>query len=357
MYSAPRYLSWAMRHYGKVEFDLASSGVLSVPDEELGDLAFPRAADAPGRLRQAIAAFNGARETEVVAALGATHALWLAYASVLRPGDEVLVESPGYEPVGSIAETLGARVMRFPREPRDGYAIDLDAVSRRLTPRTRIVALTSPHNPSGQRVGVDTLRALANLLASRDVYLLVDEVYAPSSGMAPDGRTWKGSARQLGGRVLAVSSLTKCFGLGHARIGWLLAPTNVISHAEAVLLTTCGSLPNRHATLGVWAFERVHALAARARELGRGKREIVSAWMARREDLVWSDPPDGLFGFAVCKTPGDLLARIEAGAERQRVLVAAGTFFGIDNGFRLSWTIGRDLLEEGLRRVGHVLDT
>jgi aspartate/methionine/tyrosine aminotransferase len=355
MYTAPRYLAWARRHYGKVPYDLASSGLKPIGSEIVGEPPHADDPDGPARLRAAIAAFNGVHEAEAIACLGTTQALWLAYASVVRPGDEVLVESPSYEPLWTLAEAAGAKVVRFARRAEDRYAVDVEAVSKALTPRTRVVAITTPHNPSGLRVDEGTLRRLAEVIAARGAYLLVDEVYAPLGDMAPGSLVWPRSAKRLGDRVMGVSSLTKSFGVGDARVGWVLAPAEVIARAEGVLLATCGYLPTRHASYGSWAFTRVDALAERARELTLGKRETVHAWMARRGNLVWSAPPDGLFGFALNKDPGDLLPTIEAGVEREGVIVAAGTFFGVPNGFRLSWTIGRDKLDGALERLGRVL--
>jgi aspartate/methionine/tyrosine aminotransferase len=356
MCRAPRYLEWARRHYGKVPFDLASSGLAAASLADLGQPPRLDEPDGPGRLRRAIAAFNGVPEGETAAALGTTHALWLAYTSVLQPGDDVLVESPGYEPVWSLAESAGARVARFARKLEDRFAIDVDAIGAAITPRTRIVAVTNPHNPSGVRVDEDTVRRLASVVAARGAYLLVDEVYGPLGQMEPGARVWEGSARRLSSAVIAVSSLTKSFGLGDARVGWVLGPAEVIASAEAVLLATCGYLPTQHAGFGAWALSHIEALSARAATLTKGKRERVQAWMAGRRDLDWSAPADGLFGLAVRRTPGDLLPVIEAGAVREGVLVAAGAFFGVPNGFRLSWTIDRDKLEGALERLARVLD-
>jgi len=356
MFRAPRYLEWARRHYGKVPFDLASSGLAPATLADLGEPPRLDDPEGPARLRRAIAAFNGVTEAETVAALGTTHALWLAYTSVLRPGDDVLVESPGYEPVWSLAEGAGARVVRVARKLEDRFAIDVDAIGAAITPTTRIVAITNPHNPSGVRVDEDTVRRLASVVAAKGAYLLVDEVYGPLGQMEPGSRVWERSARRLSGSVITVSSLTKSFGLGDARVGWVLAPEEVIASAEAVLLATCGALPTQHVSFGAWALSRIDVLSTRAASLTAGKRETVESWMAGRRDLVWSGPTDGLFGLAVRSSPEDLLPRIEAGAARDGVLVAAGAFFGVPNGFRLSWTIDRGKLEGALERLGRVLD-
>jgi len=109
MFAPTAYLRWAARFYGNVEFDLASSGTTPLPIAELGvpdSLDDPRAWD---RLKAHVARYNGVPLEEALPAMGTTHALWLAYASLLSPGDEALVESPTYEPMLRIAHGSIAR--------------------------------------------------------------------------------------------------------------------------------------------------------------------------------------------------------------------------------------------------------
>ena len=356
MYAPTRYLTWARRFYGNVPYDLASSGTVVATREELGAPVELHHLAGVDRLHAAIAHYNDVPVAEVIPALGTSHALWLAYATLLSPGDEVLVEDPGYEPLYRAAESVGARVVRFPRSPASGFALEPDVVLRALSVRTRVVAVTNHHNPSGLRTADDRLREIAKICQARGVYLLVDEVYAPFDGLTDGTGVFRGSARKLGANVVAAASLTKCYGLGPHRIGWMLGPADVVSRAADVVTVTVGNLPLHHANLGVQAFANIEALAARAREKVAGRRERVASWMAQRPDLVWSAPTEGLFGFATSTRSGDLLPALEAGANEHGVLVAAGTFFGVPNGFRLSWaTLGGPELDLALRRLGRIL--
>ncbi len=355
MIAPTRYLQWARRHFGQVPFDLASSGIARPTDDELGQPPTLSDAGAVPRLRAAIATFNGVAVAETIATLGTTHALWLAYAALLEPGDDVLVEEPGYEPLWRIAEAHGARVVRFERPVNERFALDPGRVERALTPRTRVVAVTNLHNPGGVRVDDRILRDVAHLCAGRGAHLLVDEVYAPFDALNAPGGVWHGSARKLAPNIVATSSLTKCYGLGDDRIGWLLGPTDVIARAGDALISGCGHLPVSHANIGAHAFARIDALAERTRRLNAGKRERVAAWVASRAELTWSAPESGLFGFATTTRAGDLTPVLEAGARDHCVLAAPGAFFGVPNGFRLSWSIAGDKLEEGLARLGKVL--
>lgn len=356
MFAPTRYLEWARRFYGRVRFDLATSGIPSVPAAELGapDAAAVDVADGWARLRQAIARYNAVPAEEAVAALGTTHAIWLAYASLASPGDDVVVEAPAYEPLVRIAEGMGLHVVHFDRDPAAGYALDPGRIGRAMTPRTRAVVVTNLHNPTGMRAGDDALRAAAEVAASRGAALVVDEVYAPFDGLVDERGVFGGSARRLAPNVVAVSSLTKCYGLGPQRIGWLLAAKDVVARADDAVTASCGMLPLGHAHLGLHAFGRIAMLAARTRALLAGKRERVARWV-EAQGLTWHAPAEGLFGMVRVPGAGDLTPLIEAAAREREVLVAAGSFFGVPDGFRLAWSAPADRLEEGLGRLAEAL--
>jgi aspartate/methionine/tyrosine aminotransferase len=356
MYARSVYLCWARRYYGHVPYDLAGSGLPPVGRDVLLAPDDPDAETGPDRLRAAIARYNDVPRDEATAALGTSHGIWLAYASLVAPGDDVLLEWPSYEPLWSAAESLGARIVRFERVAAARYAIEPERVARAITRRTRVVAISSLHNPTGVRASDDQIRETARVCAARGAHLLVDEVYAPFDGLTDGAGVFRGSARKLAPNVVAVASLTKCYGLGAHRIGWLLGPRDVVARAEDVVTTTCGHLPVGHATLGAHALARVDLLAARARSLVAGRRAQVEAWLATRPDLDWSAPDAGTFGLATSRRAGELLPVLEAGAKEHGVLVSAGTFFGIPNGFRLSWaSLGGAELDEALARLGRVL--
>lgn len=358
MFAPTRYLEWARRYYGKVRFDLATSGVPTAPLDAIGVPEPARMNDPDGwdRLRDAIGRYNDVPRDEAVAALGTTHALWLAYASLTSPGDDVLVEEPAYEPLVRIAEGVGARVVRFGRPAESRFALDSDRLARAMTPRTRVVAVTNLHNPSGVRVPDDVLRAGARVAQQRGAYLLVDEVYAPFDALVDERGVFGGSARKLAPNVVAVGSLTKCFGVGPLRAGWLLGPPDAVAHAQDAITASCGTLPLTHAHLAAHALSRVADLAARTRAMLAGKRQRVAAWAAA-ERLEWSAPDEGLFGFATVPASRDLTPLIETAAREREVLVAAGSFFGVPNGFRLAWSAESAALDEGLARLAQALRT
>lgn len=351
------YLRWASRHYGKVSFDLGRSGV-SGPDRPA--LEVPSGSESFERwdeLRNRIARYNDVTGEEAVPTLGATHGLWAAYAALLSPGDEALIERVTYEPMHRIAEGIGAKIARFERSPVRRFALDPALVARSITERTRVVALTNLHNPGGVRADDDAIREVARIAARRGAHVLVDEVYAPFGSLCDARGVWGKSARKLAPNVVAVGSLTKCYGLGAHRIGWLLGPPEIVARAEDALVASLGHAPLPWMAMGAVAFDRLPAFAQWSRAMIADKSARVEDWFASRPHFAWSASREGLFGFAVdTRTQHNLTERIERGVHDHGVIVAPGAFFGVPNAFRVAWSIEGEKLDEALRRLARVMD-
>jgi aspartate/methionine/tyrosine aminotransferase len=355
MFRPTRYIEWARRRFGQVRYDLATSGIPTVPAEERPEpLAYLPSGEAWCRARAAIARYNDVPEREALAALGTTHGTWLALATLLSPGDAVLVEEPAYEPLLRTAEGVGAEVTRFTRPAEASFAIDPDRIARAWTERTRAVLVSHLHNPSGQRATNEALSAVAKLAEARGGFVVVDEVYSPFDALTDAAGVFRASARKLAPNVVAVGSLTKCYGLGPERIGWILAPEEVIARAETTMTCSAGALPLSHAQQSEASFTRIPALAARTRAILGTKRERVAAWAAAH-DVEYSAPAEGLFGFVRLPGRGDLFPMIERAAEERDVLVAAGGFFGVPDGFRIAWSLPEADLDDGLARLSAAL--
>lgn len=329
------YLSWAIETFPHAKWDLATSGLPSISSAELG---LPPSLSDPSALRTfaaKVAERYGVPRDEVVPALGTSGAVWTAAAAVLPPRDgaaapEVIVEEPTYEPLLRVIEGFGANVRRVARPADEGFRLDPARVAEALTDRTKLVVVASPHNPSGVAVPDEDLAAVAKACAARGAYLLVDEVYRELVAPAT-------TARSLGDNVIAVSSLTKCFGVGWARAGWALVPSHLRPAALSAEMHATGTLPSTCGAIGAHAFERLDDLAARAEAISAGKRAVVDAFLARHPRLAWTPPPPrALFGLV--RAPGiDVAAGLARAADEHGVIAVPGRYFGVPDGFRLSW--------------------
>jgi hypothetical protein len=256
-------MAWA-KSRAAARFDLAGSNVLACSIEDLDGAR--EALDLSGRndngyepLADAIARRYGVPANQVATAQGTSGANFLVCAALLSPGDDVVVERPAYDPLLAAPRMLGARVLRFDRPFDDRYALHPDRIAAALTPRTRLIVITSPHNPAGVVAGRDALLAVGRLAEARGAHVLVDEVYMDvANEPAPPAAT-------LGDTFISTSSLTKSYGLSALRCGWALASPAVaerIRRARDVVDGTGSIVVER---LAVVAFAQIDRLLARAR--------------------------------------------------------------------------------------------
>ena len=179
------YISWA-KAMPRAAINLARSGIDHCPPSLLGLTRRDLVTTLPVKygytpLTDAIARRYRVGADRVFTVSGGTSfANWVACAAVLDgsgPRAEVIVERPTYEPLLRIPQALGHRVLRLDRRFDENYAIDVDRFASLVTARTRLAIVTNLHNPSGARIAMPTLRAMAERLAGVGAYLLVDEVY------------------------------------------------------------------------------------------------------------------------------------------------------------------------------------
>ena len=349
--SSLHYGAWMQRFIPLVQFDLATSGVLPSNMEPpcYENVTAPK--EAANKLRMAIARRFRLDFDEVLPVMGASQGLWLGYSALLRPGETVVVENPTYERLLRSAFSIGANVLRFDRLAHEGFTIDIDRILACVTPSTRVVTITNPHNPSGVQTSDGVLRMLAERLAERGTYLFVDEVYAPF--FSPNGLPE--TARRLAPNVVATGSLTKAYGLGSKRVGWLLGPAGIIAPAASNFDTVCGAPPLSWTIASEASLAKIGALSAGVCDELAKKRTCVASWIENSPNLSWSNPQKGIFALVSAQSDDDLRPVIEVGAARHDVLVVPGIFFGVPNSFRLSWSIALPRLEEGLARLSAVL--
>ncbi|HSB20839.1 MAG TPA: pyridoxal phosphate-dependent aminotransferase [Anaeromyxobacteraceae bacterium] len=197
----------------------------------------PMAGVAP--LREAIARkvedLYGARydpEHEITVTAGGTQALFTAVTAMVRPGDEVVVFEPVYDSYVPAVELAGGRAVRA-RLAHPGYRPDWAEVRRLLSPRTRLLMINTPHNPSGSVWTEADMRALADLVRGTGIAVVSDEVY---EHILFDGRRHESCARfpELASRSLIVSSFGKTYHVTGWKVGYVLAPRELTAEFRKV---------------------------------------------------------------------------------------------------------------------------
>jgi aspartate/methionine/tyrosine aminotransferase len=352
---AAPYVAWA-RTRPAPRFDLAASDLLPATAHEWpGMLDGPRdSAHESGSLDAAIAAaiagHCGVPAEHVVIAVGSSGANFLALAALLRPGDAVIVEDPGHAPVATVARQFGAEVIALARQPRLDYAIEPEAVAAAITPRTRLVVLSRPHNPTGALIDTPTLEALADVAERARVHVLVDEVYLDTLGgaaLAP--------AACISERFVSTSSLTKAYGLDGLRCGWALAAPAVAARMRAARAVLAPApAPSRR--LALRALADLPLLADRARRIIVGNRGRLLRTLADRDDLSWVPPAGGTVAFPRLLRVPDVDAFVDRLLVDHHTAVVPGRFFGHPRHVRLAFGMGAEELARGLEALTTALD-
>lgn len=352
------YMRWAKEH-AAARYNLANSGLLGCTAADLALPAVPLNgghgdnADGYPPLLEAIAVRFRVEPEQVVLAQGTSGANFLAFAALVEPGDEVLVERPAYEPILAALGFLGARIRRFDRRCEEGWRPDLAAVQAGLAAGARLVVLTNPHNPSGVLLTPEEVGEIGRLADAADAagaLVLVDEVYRDAwFEEAPPSHV------HLGPHFLATSSLTKSYGLSGLRCGWVLAPTAIADRLRRVndLMGAVGPIPAE--ALAAAAFGQLDRLAARSRAILEPNHRLVAAFLEEHRDLLDCILPSrSMVVFPRLKQEKDAWP-LHDRLRRSDTAIVPGSFFEAPGHFRLGFAVETENVARGLENLSRAL--
>jgi aspartate/methionine/tyrosine aminotransferase len=349
------YLEWAKLR-SKARFSLTASDVMHYPLPDMHVRIEDLSLCPPGGygykpLLERLGARVNVPVASVVHAQGTSMANHLAMAALLEPGDEVLLEEPGYEAIFAAAQYLGARIRRFPRKLETGFQVDPREIERAISPRTRMIAITNLHNPSGVRTPDSALKMVGQIARSVGAHVLVDEVYLEMCFDSP----WR-SAFHLGPNFVATSSLTKAYGLTALRCGWVFAAPALAERMWRLDDLFGSNSPYPVDLLSVMALDQLPQIAARSKKLLDTNRGLLKSFLDSRTDLVAIWPEAGTIAFPQLTT-GHADAFCQLLMEKYETSVVPGRFFDAPEHFRIGvGAITTENLREALSRVGAALD-
>jgi len=349
------YMEWAKLR-SSAKFNLATSGMTSLPLAELGVTIEQLEINGPSiygyePLLQAIATRYRVPQECVVSAIGTSFANYLALAAATKPGDEILIEQPAYEPVLGAAHYLGLQVRRFRRPAEQNFAIDLEDLKHNLTARTRVIVITNLHNPSGALCPDSVLKQVADFARKSGACVLVDEVYRemlfesrPQTAFHIDPE-----------RFLITNSLTKAYGLSGLRCGWVLAPPKMAERMWHINDVHGSTFVHPGELLSVIAFEKLSQIADRMKSLLDANRKLLREFLNSRNDLECYWPDYGTVVFPRLRR-GDMEAFCQLLRDDFETSVVPGRFFESDDRFRIGVGNPTEEVRVGLGQLSKGLD-
>jgi len=233
------------------------------------------------RIAEKVAALYSAEvdmDREITVTAGATEALFVAIQTVVRPGDEVIVFDPAYDSYEPAVTLAGGRCIHVPLAALD-FRIDFDRLEQALGPRTRLVVLNTPHNPTGSVLEAEDLERLEQVLAPHDCFVVSDEVY---EHIVFDGRNHQSLLRSevLRARSFVVSSFGKTYHTTGWKIGYCIAPAPMTAEFRKIhqYVTFAISTPMQH---GIAAFMADPSFHLELPDFYQRKRDVFRRALAK----------------------------------------------------------------------------
>jgi aspartate/methionine/tyrosine aminotransferase len=294
--------------------------------------------------------------TEILVTHGGIHAYYTGMQSILNPGDDVLIPDPSWATHSNMATMLRGNVIRIPAPAENGFIPFFDSWEKALTPKTRVIVLNYPSNPTGAYPSREYLQKLQDFAKAHDLWLVSDEVYGslyyeerPTSAAAIDG------AKE---RTLIINSLSKSYAMTGWRVGYLAAPARVIANALKAgqnSITCVAPFIQKAATFALTDSAIQDVTATMRAAYGRRRDLVIRLSHELESDRVRIIPPQGAFYFFLDLRPLNMssIEMCEGILEEVGVGLVPGSAFGEQGeGFiRMSIAASDEDVEAGFRKI------
>jgi aspartate/methionine/tyrosine aminotransferase len=353
---------WQSIWENKVELNISESGVHPLTTSELvpDAAALQKILDVPQyypqtngseELRTRIAElYPGAKAENVLVTCGGSEANFISVWALLEPGDEVVFMMPNYMQISGLARAYGATVKPLWLREELGWGINIDELSRLIGPKTRLVAVCNPNNPTGSVLRKEEREAIVAAAEKVGAWILADEVYR---GAEFDGSM---TASFWGGydRILCTAGLSKAYSLPGLRTGWVIGAAKMVERLWGYHdYTSIGPtmLTDRLASAALEPTRRAWILK-RTRETLLRNYPALQAWLEKRKDTFSHVPPKaGAIAWAGLRggrNSGEMMKDLR---EKKSVLIVAGEQLGMESFVRFGFGGDRDHLQKALARI------
>ena len=295
-------------------------------------------------------------ESEVLVTTGGQEALFLLVQALIEPGDEIIVPDPRYTSYDEAIELAGGSMVLVPTRPEDDFALDPDEVAKRITPRTKVLLLISPNNPTAGVIPPDWVRRLATLAAERDLVVIADEIY--EKFVYDDARHLSvASLPGMAERTITLNGVSKTYAMTGWRIGYLAAPASFIQAATALKEMVNVQAPTVSQWAAAAALDGPQECVEAMRQTYDARRRMMMAELDRM-GLSYGRPRGGLYIWANVASSGLTATELSyylLAEEDVLVLPGAGFGDGWDDWIRMTILQPEDTLREVAARMAAVI--
>jgi aspartate aminotransferase len=302
---------------------------------------------------------------QVVISNGAKHALHNALAATIGPEDEVLIPSPYWVSYSDLVTMTGGAFRLIPTRLQDGFKMSPNQLRAALSPRSRMLMLNSPSNPTGAVYSRSELEAIADVVMQTDLSVISDEIYERLVYGDAKATCFATLRPGLAERTITISGASKTYAMTGWRMGWACGPTGIIKAIGNVQSqqTGCPCSVSQYAALA--ALEGDQECVERMRREFEARRDLVFAGLAQMPGVKSFVPPGAFYAFfdvsshfgrtKAGRMIQDSTSFCQAALECAHVNMVPGAAFGADHYVRLSYAASREQLQGGLDRLEQFL--
>ena len=288
----------------------------------------------------------------IVPTHGASGANHHVFYSLISPGDRVVSIMPTYQQLYSIPESYGADVQILHLSKENNYLPDLEKLRRLVTPKTKMICINNPNNPTGALMSEQMLREIVEIARSADAWILCDEVYRHLS--QEDG--WCPSIVDLYEKGISVSSMSKVFSLAGLRLGWIATHDmsvvkSCLSHRDYNLVS-CGVFDEM---LAAAALKHRDKLLERSRKIVRENLQILDDWVSSEPHVSYIKPKAGTTALVYYDLDISSYEFCEEMYKKTGAFVTPGDCFEVPHSMRIGYAYGKQDLIDGLKAISEYI--
>jgi aminotransferase len=293
-------------------------------------------------------------DTELIVTNGSSEALFIASMVLIEPGDKVIVPNPGYVDYIPLTDLMEGKPVSMKLSHKDNFDIDIDALKKKIDGKTHVMILNYPSNPTGRVIKRKKLEEIADLVMEHNIMVFSDEAYEAFT-YGKNKHIGLASLNGMHGRVATFHTFSKTYAMAGFRIGYCVAPEEVLKAMSRVRLYSSISSP------AFCQMAAIEALQAQQKEVERMKREyerrgkMLHRRLSKMGDWFKCDEPEGAFymfpnieafGMSSTKVAHEML-------KKAKVLTVPGTEFGeYGEGYvRMSYATSYEKIQEAMDRI------
>lgn len=349
-----------------VDYNLSESGVYPLQVQELLDenesnellqthIGYSQT-NGTEELRAAIARlYPGANIDNILVTTGSSEANFLSTWCLITPGRELALMMPNYMQIWGIAGAFGASIKPFHLLPQEGrWQIDWDELESTVSSKTKLIAICNPNNPTGAQLNQDELKRICDLATKTGAWILSDEVYRGAERLGNKTCSLWGNYN----KAIITGGLSKAYGLPGLRIGWIVAPPDLVEKLWSYhdYTTICPNPISDYLARIALRSPHREKILERTRRIVRENFKILQDWMRKHDTVFECIPPVAgaitLVKYNLKINSLDLVTKLR---QEKSVLVVPGKHFFMENYLRFGFGCSANYLQKALDRISELL--